>query len=436
MDKRVQKWDFLSDLNKYVHLFNRNDKWYLFANYKNRLWSLSQDEATILSYVLSCGEPNKIDTVCSKKIDAYLFLRELYQAVYVDDSELYHYDNNLSSMILLITESCNFACTYCYGAYGEKNGSMTFDTAKHAVDLAFELGIKDIVFFGGEPLLNFALIKDVVAYIDTLQIEDVRLRITTNGSLVNEEIAQFFVAHDIDVSVSMDGDVKSQNETRVLKGGASSYQQVLNGIEILKKHDLLSLIEVTYSSRHNADMTQQLEAALALCPNVTCACVDGKPNCKHERDVIRGRRLLDFYSQVLDFNEKHVENGIIGVQELYDKIASGEVLQLPQCLCSDIATRLIITSQGNIAPCPEMTDVADYIIGNVNTLDKATFNKSRDEVLSRLSSAKVEREWFSGLCETCIQHVIEHNGQFIYNDKKGFSECIEGLLVRLANKNG
>ena len=436
MHKVEQKWDFLSDLNKYIHLFNSKNGWYLFANYKNRLWSLSQDEATILSYVLSGNLVNKLDKICTDESKVYSFLKELYQNVHVDENELYSNEDQLSSMILLVTESCNFACTYCYGAYGEKKGVMTLDTAKHAVDLAFKLGIKDIVFFGGEPLLNFELIKEVTSYIESMHERDVKLRITTNGSLITEEIAQFFAVHNFEVSVSMDGDENSHNITRVLNGGGNTYQQVKRGIEILKSYNLLDLIEVTYSSRHNICMTAQLESALDLCPNVTCACVDGKPNCKHENDVIRGKRLLEFDNQILDFNEEHNRNVIIGVQELYDKIANGDMLRLPQCLCSDIATRLIITSQGNIVPCPEMTDIAEYIIGNVNLIDLAMFKQNRDIVLSKLSSKLIEREWFSGLCETCIQHVTEQNGRFFYNDMKSFSECIEGLLIRLADKNG
>ncbi len=425
-------------LNGLVHLFEKEGRHYAFAIYTNRLWELDIKEAEVLKSILHGKD---LDELCHAEtsFDIRSFLTDIYEGSFIDVNAVKQEERGLESMVLIISDSCNFSCTYCYGSYGEKHGLMPFEIAKKAIDLAIDAEIFDIVFFGGEPMLNFPLIEQVVAYAESKALyQPFTFRMTTNGALITEENAAYFKEHNFEISVSMDGDRLSHDTTRIFKDGTSSYDKVLNGIEILKKYNVLSLLEITYSARHRIDMKQQLRCALDLYPCVSCACVDGKTDSKHNKDIVSGERLTAFYNQILDFEEKDLKTNeqLLGAKELYNRICDGNYLFHPKRLCSDISSRLVVTSNGNVVPCPEMSEMDAYTICNVQELDDIhTFYKKREVVLDRLSADKIEKKWFSGLCETCIQHVAEENGKFVYTNEKSFSDCIENLLIRFAKRN-
>lgn len=425
--------DKLNQLKDSVHLIEMSGVSYIYATYANRMFQLSSDETTLIRDILNGNlKLNNLSELNSN--EEAEFLKDLFDMCLIesDPSDT----TELNSLVLLISEACNFACTYCYGAYGSKVRKMSFETAAHAIDLALELGIRDIVFFGGEPLTNFQVIKECVEYIEQSDYDSVELRMTTNASLVTEEIADYLSKHNFLVSVSMDGDEDSHNTTRVFHNGKPTYSDVVKGIELLKKYEVLTLIEVTYSSRHT-NLKKQLESALQLFPIVSCACVDGKKGCRHSRDVITGERFNEFYNTLLDIEKAIGDNGvIIGAHELYEKICDGNPLVLPKCLCSDIGTRMIVSPDGKIAPCPEMTDTLEYIICNVNDgCSAGEFLELRNIVLNRLSSSHLVKKWYTPLCETCIQHVDNIDGKFVYQDQDSFESCIDSLLLRFLKEN-
>ncbi|MCQ2790248.1 MAG: radical SAM protein, partial [bacterium] len=290
----------VDQLKNSVHVFNSNGVSYIYATYANRIFSLSKKEAKLLNKIFD----NNFQDFSKLNSQDTKFLNDLFKLCVVKKN-ISNFPN-LNSLVLLISESCNFACTYCYGSYGTKTRKMCFETAMNAIDLALKLGIRDIVFFGGEPLTNFEVIKKAVDYIEKKDLDSVELRITTNGSLVTEEIAKYFYDHHFLVSVSMDGDEDSHNSTRVFPNGKPTYSSVIKGIELLKKYKVLTLLEITYSKRHT-NLKKQIKTALELFPVVSCACVDGKKGCRHDNDVITGNLYASFYSTLLDI-EREVGN--------------------------------------------------------------------------------------------------------------------------------
>ncbi len=425
----------VAKLKNFLHIFSRGKQRYAFATVANRLWKLSKEEYDLLKSLWDGVPIEVLRESYSKFFSVDDFLNQLIEASVLEDGGRSDILSNVTSMILLITERCNFSCTYCYGAYGEKHSEMNLDTAIAAVNLAVNLGVKDIVFLGGEPLLNWPLIKELTPYIESFQ-KGISIRITTNGSLVTEEIAQFFDEHNVEVSVSMDGPLEEHNKTRQYKNGFGTFDAVQRGIEILQKHGVLKLIEITHSRRHG-DILKQIEYAFTLCPTVSCALVDGRMGCKHDAEVVRGDDISVLYSTVLDFLDEHdgEEKCLLGIRELYDCLCNGKPFMPSEHLCSDIESRIVVMSDGSITPCPEMVR-PPYIIGNVHTTSKEDFYMNRDKVLAALSRRNLKSEWFSNICDTCIQHVNETEGKFSYEDQEGFGKCIEDLLIRIDRNNG
>lgn len=195
---------------------------------------------------------------------SYHYLSSLVSNGYFNDKKRNRADrvskdnfyNGLSSnLILITTEECNLRCKYCVysDSYADKktysSKIMKKETAKRAMDLFFELhqekvkrGYKDepkINFYGGEPLLNFELVKETVAYARQIGMDQAEFLITTNGTVMNDEIIDFLAKNNFLVSFSLDGNEFNHNRNRVNVEGKPTHQTVFKNI--IKYHDRLKL---------------------------------------------------------------------------------------------------------------------------------------------------------------------------------------------------
>ena len=149
----------------------------------------------------------------------------------------------LSTIILNVNTGCNLSCTYCYkedltdAASGER---MDFETARKSVELLLsECGDRDrinIVFFGGEPLTNLPLIKQVVAYAEERAAQagkGVDFSLTTNATMLTEEIVDYFDQHAFGIAVSIDGPRAVHDKNRITTSGNGTYDVVRRKVEML-----------------------------------------------------------------------------------------------------------------------------------------------------------------------------------------------------------
>ncbi|MGO8744657.1 MAG: radical SAM protein [Thermoguttaceae bacterium] len=151
-------------------------------------------------------------------------------------------------LTLELTQQCNLACEYCvFGKHYDRrrqpsDAPMSLDTAKSAVArfMSHKPAIANIGFYGGEPLLEFELMKEVVAFAEKHGAEsgiERRFSITTNGTLLSEEKIHFLVAHEFAVFISLDGNKKTQDRYRVFKSTQlsgkrrGSYDVVIRNME-------------------------------------------------------------------------------------------------------------------------------------------------------------------------------------------------------------
>jgi len=158
----------------------------------------------------------------------------------------------LQQLTLCVTEECNFACKYCIysDVYANSRNSskkkMSFSTARKAIDYFANLlynGRKfnpkrefSIAFYGGEPLLNFHLIKKCVEYVKQNYPDlGFHYAITTNGSLLNGERRAFLLENHFSIAVSLDGPEDDQNRNRVFLDGTGTYSTVINNVQEIVK---------------------------------------------------------------------------------------------------------------------------------------------------------------------------------------------------------
>jgi len=153
----------------------------------------------------------------------------------------------VSDLILQLTQSCNLRCSYCVysGNYYNRSHTakrMSKDVAFRAVDFLMEHSVSEekphVGFYGGEPFLEFDLMKEVVSYIENKYPDrEYRFNLTTNMTLLNDEMIDFIVEKGISLTMSIDGPEKVQNKFRKNAKGEGSFSTVMRNVEKLKLRD-------------------------------------------------------------------------------------------------------------------------------------------------------------------------------------------------------
>jgi uncharacterized protein len=155
--------------------------------------------------------------------------------------------HNVNSLILNVTEQCNFRCAYCIfsGAYKYRrthsNRRMSLETALQAVEFlrnhSDEAEKLSVTFYGGEPLLNYPVIKEVIEYCRSVFNRSVLHSITTNSSLLDEEKIRYFCDRGIYLVISIDGPQEQHNQFRRDAAGHETYERVIRVLERIYQLD-------------------------------------------------------------------------------------------------------------------------------------------------------------------------------------------------------
>lgn len=186
--------------------------------------------------------------------EEYEAKKRRFQKDFGTDSIAALYNNGVMfQLILNMTEDCNLRCKYCYLSevydYTRNRtcNTMSFDVAKRAINqfmtkirktMTFNPGKKAAVtFYGGEPLMNFSVLKSSVEYINKEYSDvDVLYNITTNGTLLNEEYAKFLTDNNFVISVSFDGSKENHDRNRVFANGTGSFDVIYSNLKRFKEN--------------------------------------------------------------------------------------------------------------------------------------------------------------------------------------------------------
>lgn len=187
-----------------------------------------------------------------------------------NDNEL----ERISTIDMLLSEDCNLACKYCYvknGKYLGKTDQMKIDIAKSTIDFLIQRsGEKrdlQICFFGGEPLINYRLLKKIVEYAKEegeKYKKYFHFTMTTNGTLLSEKIVEFLGKHRIRVTLSIDGDEQSHDMNRPFSGSGGSYKEIVEALKMLNQHNVGYAARTTVSSLTLNKIAENFKHLLAI----------------------------------------------------------------------------------------------------------------------------------------------------------------------------
>ncbi len=348
----------------------------------------------------------------------------------------------LSKITLQLTQNCNLRCAYC--AYTSSEGGiqrahstkrMSFETAKKGVDFLLEHSIDseriNIAFYGGEPLLEFNLLKDIVAYVEENAVgRDFSFSITTNCTMVTEEIITYFIEHNIIMSVSLDGPKGVHDDNRrFANSGAGSFDKVIATLKgIYDKHpDYFEkmLTSMVIDSKNSFDYINSVFSdyeflkKMILLPTL----IDdtySEEKAIYSEDFSKEyeyKYFLGFLNRFERLDENHISPIItrnISVFEdkkdkfeplihLYEQASPGG-----PCIAGQL--RLFMDVNGNFFPCERVSETAECMkIGNVEEgidLDKV------DKLINigRLTAGSCRNCWAFLQCSICAKQAVDENG--------------------------
>ena len=316
-----------------------------------------------------------IDEVQTLIKNEELFTKDTYENYMMDFKKR---PTVVKALCLHIAHDCNLACRYCFAEEGEYHGRralMSFETGKKALDfLIANSGNRrnlEVDFFGGEPLMNWQVVKDLVAYgreQEKIHNKNFRFTLTTNGVLLNDEIMEFANREMANVVLSIDGRKEVHDYMRPTRNGKGSYDVILSKFqEFAKKRAGKSYyVRGTYT-HNNLDFSQDvLHMAdlgfdqISVEPVVS---LPDEPYAIKEEDI---PVLLEQYDILAkEMIKRHKEGRGFNFFHFMIDLEGGPCVAKRLSGCGSGTEYMAVTPWGDLYPCHQFVGEDDFCIGNV-----------------------------------------------------------------------
>lgn len=238
------------DSKPFIYPFCTAGGCYVYDVNKNRIIRVS-----IETYLYLSGERNDLTPIAEHeinkmRIEGFLSDKKLKKIIHPASKNLeYILDCALQKITLQVTQQCNLRCEYCiysgdagnYRNRTHQNKKMSLEMAKKGIDFLIahsqESNRIDVGFYGGEPLLEFELIKKCIEYAkEQAEGKKIAFSITTNATLLTEEIIKYLSENDIMITISLDGPKEIHNKNRKFAGsGTGSFDKIIENLETFKE---------------------------------------------------------------------------------------------------------------------------------------------------------------------------------------------------------
>lgn len=411
-------------LGKYFYEVNRNE-----------IVKVNEELFDYIKKVLESDEPELVEAAEAIKEQfadlqecGYLAPKRVERIEHPATSQVENYLNRgVQKLTLQVTQNCNLRCKYCI--YSENsnlnqrshsNNVMSWETAKRAIDFyrrsSIDFDDVTIGFYGGEPLLAFPLIKDVVRYAEEVfEGREIVFTITTNATLMNEEVIDFMLTHKFNITLSIDGPKRVQDKNRVFCDGSGSYDKMMENVKMAYDKDPKKLKDALVNMV--VEPTQDYEELLTLFNEPVLQNVNARTAFVEEDNMTKGasRDYMEKYNydRFLTFLEyfrgenKVYPNKIMEQETLSFSTSIGrfstrviQPIASPSGSCVPGKLRLFVNCFGDFYPCEKVNENSAMKIGS---LDRGF---DYDKVRKLLNAGQLDPErckscWAISLCGIC-----------------------------------
>ena len=305
-----------------------------------------------------------------------LFTKDTYENYMMDFKKR---PTVVKALCLHIAHDCNLACRYCFAEEGEYHGRralMSFETGKKALDfLIANSGNRrnlEVDFFGGEPLMNWQVVKDLVAYgreQEKIHNKNFRFTLTTNGVLLNDEIMEFANKEMGNVVLSIDGRKEVHDHMRPFRKGAGSYDLIVPKFQKLadSRNQERYYIRGTFT-RNNLDFSNDiLHYADLGFKQMSIEPVVGDesdPYAIREEDIPQIKEEYDKLAKIMIEREKEGK-GFNFFHFMID-LEGGPCVMKRMSGCGSGTEYLSVTPWGDLYPCHQFVGQEEFLVGNVD----------------------------------------------------------------------
>ncbi len=305
-----------------------------------------------------------------------LFTKDIYEQ-YI--GEVKQRKTVVKALCMHIAHDCNLACKYCFAEEGEYHGRralMSFEVGKKALDfLIANSGSRknlEVDFFGGEPLMNWQVVKDLVAYgreQEKIHNKNFRFTLTTNGVLVDDEVMEFCNREMGNVVMSIDGRKEVHDYMRPFRKGAGSYDLIVpkfqkwaesrnqdkyyargtfthHNLDFSK--DVLHLADLGFKQISVEPVVAPADADYALQP-------EDLPKIFEEYDNL-AKEMVKRKKEGNGFNFFHFMIDLTGGPCVYKRLSG----------CGSGTEYLAVTPWGDLYPCHQFVGEENFLLGNVD----------------------------------------------------------------------
>ena len=433
----------------------------LYDREKNKIIPLQEEEYLALSRVI-----RKESTSGDRKI-----LKRFQEKGFCNETSLCDIENpatasistviksNVRQMVLQLTQNCNLRCSYCAysGNYNNREHSqkrMSLETALQAVvffvEHSTEVSEATIGFYGGEPLLEFPLIWEIVEYVSRKYPgRNIRYNLTSNLTLLTDEIIDYLVKNNISMMISIDGPQPVQDRYRVFANGKGSFSKVMENAQRL------------YDKA--PDYFQKCMTNTVISPDGDCEAVKefldrddlfGKTHSMmtrvNETGLKKPVKYGENYRQMVRKEKLKLLLAMLG-EISYEKVSplftdtQTNIIQLNQMLrtngtqgkskghpggpCIPGKKRIFVDVEGNIYPCERIAEYPNYQIGNI--FDGFDIERIKQMInVAQYTKNECLHCWAFMYCGSCIANMA---GNETINPQMRLQKCYEEKNKVLSN---
>ncbi len=409
------------------------NKYYVYDRNCNAIISVKKPEYEELQKVeKGILEPEDSQTIKYYQKKGYLKNNQVTEiehpsTCYVD----YLISHNVEQVTLQVTQRCNLRCSYCIYSGKHENRThstldMSFEQAKNIIDFGLKRSNESKVFligfYGGEPLLNFDLIKQCVYYVENVARDrKIQFSMTTNGTLLTLDKVEYLYEKNFDILVSLDGSKEEHNLNRVFQNGMGSFDIIMDNLTKIKSMFPDYFEKITYNCvvnpNHNFEHIKRYFDNYSIIgrSNVMYQAVDLPDNEKvNLADSYYQIQAFEYLKMLLYMIEKLPSESVApymwssaeNLMKTYDKLNMhseliGKYHHSGPCIPG--MRRPFFNCQGNIYPCERVSELSGIM--KIGSLDKGY---DTDKVKSLLNIGKVTEDkclhcWALLYCVQCAK---------------------------------
>lgn len=381
--------NLLSEINKsdiHCHCFEMKELYYIYDYYYDVVIRVSKEVKECLNYILEGDARYQNYSV------ALEFLQELIsEGLLISQYNNPDFGGNTAYISFAPVYGCNFRCRYCFGQHGEsylgEERVFSEELMKDVLDVFVNKWFPNTMHYridfvsGGEPLLNFDIIKKTIEYIEEIQKvqkKDISVWLCTNGSLLNDDICTFLDSHNVSIGISIDGEKANHDLCRVDVEGNGTYDCVVKKIESVLKNKKYSrkfrnVWGLSVVSESNCNILKILNHNTKLgLKNIQMKIVRSANNNIDVTIINNEYRMLcqKIYDEFV-IGKFDIIQALSNDNDYFGKILKRILLhQVVDRRCWAGVSKITVCPDGTVYPCDSFVGIQEFCLGRYSEIEQ------------------------------------------------------------------